>query len=69
MGNYWNDYNGTDNDDNGIGDTPYIIDEDNQDIYPLMEPVTIPEFPSWIILPLLMTATLGIIICKKRLNQ
>jgi len=27
----------------------------------------IPEFPSWIILPLLVTATLLIIICKKRL--
>jgi hypothetical protein len=49
-GNYWSNYNGTDNDGDGIGDTPYIIDEQNKDNYPLMNPVdisTIPEFPSW----------------------
>jgi parallel beta-helix repeat protein len=46
-GNYLSDYTGTDNDGDGIGDTPYIIDENNQDNYPLMEPVIIPEFPTW----------------------
>jgi len=35
-GNYWSDYNGTDNDADGIGDTPYIINENNQDNHPLM---------------------------------
>jgi hypothetical protein len=35
-GNYWSGYNGTDSDQDGIGDTPYIIDENNTDHYPLM---------------------------------
>lgn len=35
-GNYWSDYNGSDNNQDGIGDTPYIIDENNTDHYPLM---------------------------------
>jgi parallel beta-helix repeat protein len=39
IGNYWNDYNGTDSNGDGIGDTPYQIpDGDNEDRYPLMEP-------------------------------
>lgn len=46
-GNYWSDYTGADeysgpNQDNPgsdrIGDTPYILDENNQDRYPLMKP-------------------------------
>jgi len=46
-GNYWSDYNGTDlhsgpyqneTDSDGIGDTPYVLDEYNRDNYPLMIP-------------------------------
>jgi len=42
-GNYWSDYeerypNATEIDDSGIWDTPYFIDENNQDNYPLVNP-------------------------------
>ncbi|GEM_PF-1653038 len=75
IGNYWGDYNGTDENNDGIGDTPYVIttspeDYGDADNYPLIEPVEdalIPEFPSWSIIPLLLTATLVAIIYKKRL--
>jgi len=39
-GNYWDVYNGTDSNHDGIGDTPYVLDANNKDRYPLMEPWT-----------------------------
>lgn len=60
IGNYWDDYSGFDENGDAIGDTPYIIDENNQDNYPLMEPFTIPEFSSWT--PILLTSIMFAVI-------
>ena len=54
-GNYWSDYitrypNASEVGSSGIGDTPFYINENNIDRYPLMEPATIPEFPTWTVL-------------------
>jgi parallel beta-helix repeat protein len=74
-GNYWSDYqtkypNAKENDSTGIGDTPYVIDSNNIDHYPLTKPASpsIPEFQTWIILPLFMLATLliAVVYFKKR---
>jgi hypothetical protein len=38
IGNYWSNYNGTDLNNDGIGDTPYVLDSNNQDRFPLITP-------------------------------
>ncbi|MFC1486844.1 NosD domain-containing protein [Thermoproteota archaeon] len=40
-GNYWSDYDGIDEDKDGIGDTAYSVTDDDVDMYPLMEPLTL----------------------------
>ena len=65
-GNYWSDYeerypNAQEIDGSDVWDTPYVIDGNNQDNYPI-----IPEFPSSIILPLFMMATLLAAILHRR---
>jgi len=65
-GNYWSDYNGTDANHDGIGDTPYIIDVNNTDHYPLMTQYIIPEFPTLLIPTVFMIATLLAVIIYRR---
>ena len=79
QGNYWSDYNGTDNDHDGIGDTPFIIDVLNQDRYPLTQSVVSPPVPSkasqipidllvlGIVVPL-MVIVVVVFLLKKRKN-
>jgi parallel beta-helix repeat protein len=66
-GNFWSDYNGTDSNDDGVGDTPYVIDVQNQDRYPLMHLVANPPAPPKvpvetvivaILLPIIIAASL-----------
>ncbi|UCC58397.1 MAG: right-handed parallel beta-helix repeat-containing protein [Candidatus Bathyarchaeum sp.] len=73
-GNYWSNYttrypNATKNPETGIGDTPFYININNIDHYPVMEISAIPEFPSWIFLPLFLMATFVVVIVKKRLRH
>jgi nitrous oxidase accessory protein NosD len=74
-GNYWSDYTGLDlysgpyqnlTGSDGIGDSVYRIDADNIDRYPLMQQYPIPEFPSFLILPLFMIISLLYVITRKR---
>jgi len=44
-GNYWDDYTGYDNNSNGIGDTPYLIDSNSLDAHPLGDFLSIDQQP------------------------
>jgi PGF-pre-PGF domain-containing protein len=50
-GNHWNLYNGTDADDDGIGDSPYVIESGEQDDYPLMASFSVYTAPLTIYVP------------------
>jgi len=75
IGNYWSDYNGTDSNGDGIGDTPYMISTSPEeygdaDNYPLMEPVDdtlIPEFPSWTPLLIMLVVVLVVAVIYRRI--
>ena len=45
QGNYWSDYQGTDSNGDGIGDTPYVFDENHMDHYPLIAPFNLSSTP------------------------
>jgi parallel beta-helix repeat protein len=70
-GNYWDDYlalypNATEIGNSGIGDTPYVIDANNIDRYPFMTQNAIAEFPSFLIMSLVVITTLVSAIVYRR---
>ena len=54
-GNYWNYYDGSDNNGDGIGDSPFYLDPTHLDRYPLINPFNLSTvevvFPDWLIIP------------------
>ena len=51
------------------GTIPYVTNENDTDRYPLVNPWVVPEFPSTIILPLLMLTTLIATVLLKKKNK
>jgi parallel beta-helix repeat protein len=74
-GNYWSDYftrypNATEIGNTGIGDTPFYINPNNLDPYPVTKDDVIPEFPTWTPIVLLLTVlTSAVVFYKRRLPR
>jgi hypothetical protein len=75
-GNFWSDYNGTDSNGDGIGDTPYVIDPLNMDRYPLVtSSVTPPEvrvdvhFEIAAAGIIIAAAVIGLFVLRRRKNK
>ena len=70
MGNYWDDYTGTDQNGDNIGETPYILDENNQDNHPLTKQIDtktiIPEFPAEVVFALFLIVTVVATVYKNK---
>ena len=76
IGNYWSDYstrypNATEIGNSGIGNTPYTIDTNNIDRYPIIIPIetpgptpTVPELSWLILLPLFATMLFVVLFLK-----
>jgi parallel beta-helix repeat protein len=59
-GNYWSDYTGSDNNQDGIGDTPYLIESglvERNDSYPVMNPYGWCNFTQDSTLPVITNVT------------
>ncbi len=70
-GNYWSDYltkypNASEVGSTGVWDSPYVLDANNVDHYPLISSETVPEFSAWILAPLCVGVALIACLIRKR---
>ena len=77
-GNYWSDYNGTDlysgpsrneTGSDGIGDTTYHVDKNNQDHYPFMGPIHFFDAGTWNGISYIVNVVSNSTVSKFQLNE